>query len=214
MAKSPYEQYLVQTIEDEKKHLDSLYNEFAHSNPIRKSLVKRKIDEAIQNIELLSGDLSKYQLGLSWLREPSKERDEKAEHLPELAKEEPEKPVAPPVGAARPATPQAARPTIGRPVIGKPATTAGQQAATPPSPSVTPVAKPTTGTPVGRPKIGTPIGTSESTEATTPTQQQAQPTNQPAAVTAPPASTVKRPRIGTPIGQPVEKKDENQSSSS
>ena len=82
VAKTPYEEYLRQSLVDERARLDSLYNEFAKSGPVRKQILKGKIDEALQNIDLLSHDLDKYNSGLSWLREPSKERDEKAEHLP------------------------------------------------------------------------------------------------------------------------------------
>ncbi len=131
--KTPYEKYVREGIDAEKRNLDNLYNEFAKSNSINKQVVKRKIDETIQNIELLQKQLEKYGAGLSWLREPSKERDEKAEHL-EKIQEEPQKP------ATAPSTP-AAKPTVGSP-----------------RPSVgTPVgAKPAAGTPV-KPQIGTPV---------------------------------------------------------
>ena len=105
--KTPYEKYVREGIDAEKRNLDNLYNEFAKSNSINKQVVKRKIDETIQNIELLQKQLEKYGAGLSWLREPSKERDEKAEHL-EKIQEEPQKP------ATAPSTP-AAKPTVGSP---------------------------------------------------------------------------------------------------
>ena len=82
--KTPYEKYVREGIDAEKRNLDSLYNEFAKSNSINKQIVKRKIDESIQNIELLQKELEKFGAGLSWLREPSKDRDEKAEHLEKI----------------------------------------------------------------------------------------------------------------------------------
>ena len=91
--KTPYEKYVREGIDAEKKNLDDLYNEFAKSNSMNKQIVKRKIDESIQNIELLQRELEKYGAGLSWLREPSKDRDEKAEHL-EKIQEEPQKPAS------------------------------------------------------------------------------------------------------------------------
>ncbi len=153
-AKTPYEEFLSQTLVEERAHLDSLYNEFAKSNLIRKQILKTQIDEAIQNIDLISKDLAKYMNGLSWLREPSKERDEKAEHLPKLEKEE-----AAPAPQAKPASPgQVARPAVTRPTIGKPIG-AGSPAAPAPAAQVA-ASRPTVGTPAGsRPTIGTPVGT-------------------------------------------------------
>ena len=67
LSKTPYEEYLRQSITDEKARLDSLSDEFAKSNPIKKQILKRHIEEAVQNIELLSADLEKYGHGLWWL---------------------------------------------------------------------------------------------------------------------------------------------------
>src|SRR5271165_4100225 len=118
---TPYEEYLRRSITSEKARLDSLYNDFAKSNPIKKQILKRQIAEAIQNISLLSTDLAKYGHGLSWLREPSKEREEKAEHLPKLEKEAAAPAPAKPAAAPGPAKPAVTRPTIGKPVGSAPA---------------------------------------------------------------------------------------------
>jgi len=206
-AKTPYEEYLKQSITLEKARLDSLYNEFAKSNPIRKQLLRAKIEEATQNIDLLSRDLDKYMNGLSWLREPSHERDEKAEHLPKLEKE-----AAAPLPAATAAKPgQAAKPVVARPTIGKPVGSAPGG----PSPSISTAGvapRPIVGTPVGtRPKIGTPVGTPTQTSA----QSQAPPqaNQKPVVPVSRPivGTPVKRPVIGTPIGKP--KPSENDQSS-
>jgi hypothetical protein len=198
VAKTPYEVYLKQSISEEKTRLDSLYNEFAKSNPIKRQILKHQIEEAVQNIELLSADLGKYGHGLSWLREPSKERDEKAEHLPKLEKE-----AAPPAAAAKPATPGQAKPISSRPTIGKPV---GSTTVPSIGQPVTP--RPSVGTPVARPKIGSPIGTPNSQAHTTPVQQPSA-NNVQAPVAKPVVGTpVKRPVIGTPIGTPRPQKTE------
>jgi hypothetical protein len=212
-AKTPYEEYLKQSLVEERARLDSLYNEFAKSNPIKKAIIKRRIQEALQNIDLLQKDLEKYMHGLSWLREPSKERDEKAEHLPKLEKEAvAPTPVAKPAPGA-PAKPVPTRPTIGKP-IGAPGSAPAAPAIAPARPTIgspigskpmvgTPVAsRPTVGTPVAsRPKIGTPIGT-PALQNQPPAQQPPAEGQQPA-VTRPVVGTpVKRPVIGTPIGKP------------
>ncbi len=171
---TPYEKYVRENIELEKKHLDDLYTEFAHSGELRKEIVKRRIAETNENIELLSEELEKYSHGLSWLREPSKERDEKAEHLDKI-QEEPQ--------AQKPAAPAAAsttaKPTVGtpRPSVGTPRPTVGT-----PRPSV--------GTPVGAPKVtvGTPVGSQNSPAPETKTSP----------LTAPQVGTP-RPQVGTPI---------------
>jgi hypothetical protein len=137
---TPYEKYLFESIEQEKKNLDNLYDKFAHSGPLNKQLLKRKIDETLQNIGLLSKDLEKYRVGLSWLREPSKERDEKAESLEKIQEEPQAKPAASPAKPA--AAPTAPRPSVGTPVVG------------------TPTPRPTVGTPQAsspRPRVGTPV---------------------------------------------------------
>jgi hypothetical protein len=214
-ARTPYEEYLRQSITDEKARLDSLYNEFAKSDPIRKRLLKGQIEEALQNIDLLSHDLDKYRYGLSWLREPSRERDEKAEHLPKL-KEETTPAAAPAPKAGQPAKPLVAS----RPMIGKPVGSAPAPSSAPPKPS-TPTApaapRPTIGTPVGaRPRIGTPVGT--------PVQQQkplasTQPQGEQKPAAPAPArpvigTPVKRPIIGTPIGKPKPADSDQQESTS
>lgn len=184
--KTPYEKYLLDGIEEEKRNLDRLYDEFARTGPLNKQLLKRKIDETLQNIELLNKELSKYGKGLSWLREPSKERDEKAVHL-EKVQEEPQ-PASP--------TPQAPKPTAGsRPAVGTPIGS--------PRPSVgTPVGKSSIGTTDSKPMVGTPakgpnVGTPAQTPITQPT-----PSNSPNAnSTTTPTQTKPsgRPRIGKPL---------------
>ena len=179
--KTPYEKYLVEGITEEKKQLDRLYDEFARTGPVNKQLLKRKIDKTLENIDLLGKELAKYGYGLNWLREPSKERDEKAEHLEKIP-EEPQPAQAAP--AQRPAV--GAKPSVGTPVA-RP--TVGAPVASRPSVG-TPVGKPTVGTPVGKPQVGTP----------------AQPTtSQPEVEKAPPPSTTTqpsgRPRIGKPLNE-------------
>jgi len=212
-TKSPYEDYLKLSISLERERLDSLYVEFAKSDPIRKRLLKRRIEEALQNIQLLQKDLDKYMNGLSWLREPSKERDEKAEHLPKLEKEAtaPAPSGNPPAKPGQAATkPVVARPTIGKP-IGAPGATSPPVASRPvatPAPAL--AARPTIGTPVGtpaaaRPRIGTPVGQPTQTQ---PQGDQKPPASQPAVGTP-----VKRPVIGTPIGKPKPAQDSRQQNS-
>ena len=204
VAKTPYEGYLKQSISEEKARLDSLYNEFAKSNPIKKQILKHQIAEAMQNIELLSADLGKYGHGLSWLREPSKERDEKAEHLPKLEKE-----AIPTAAAAKPVTPGQAKPVSTRPTIGKPV---GSNNTPPIGQPVTP--RPSVGTPVARPKIGTPVGTPNSQAPTTPVQPPNANSVQ-APVTKPVVGTpVKRPVIGTPRPQKTDQEGKDNSESS
>jgi hypothetical protein len=156
--RTPYEKYILKNIDEEKKNLDNLYNEFAKSGSINKQLLKRKINETIENIELLKKELEKYRMGLSWLREPSKIRDEKAEHLEKIP-EEPQQAATP---VATPSTP-AGRPTVGtpRPSVGTPIGSKPIVGTPSPQPQAgTPAARPTVGTPVGqpRPQVGTPIG--------------------------------------------------------
>ena len=200
-ARTPYEEYLRQSISNERARLDSLYNEFAKSNPVKKEIVRRRIEEAIQNIDLLQKDLDKYRSGLSWLREPSKERDEKAEHLPKLEKEAaPPAATAPkPVAAGPQAKPVVARPTIGKPVGSTPA----------PSAAPPPVPRPTVGTPAtARPKIGTPVGTPSPQAPNSPPPSQSQQAAPRPVVGTP----VKRPVIGTPIGKPKLAQDQQEES--
>jgi len=198
-AKTPYEEYLKQSLIEERARLDSLYNEFAKSNPIRKQLLKGKIDEALQNIDLLAKDLDKYMNGLSWLREPSKERDEKAEHLPKLEKEE-----AAPAPQAKLVAPGQVKPAVARPTIGKPIGSSSLPSAS----GATPVApRPAVGTPVAsRPKIGTPVGTPNAPTTTTPSPAPAQ-APEPTAPRPIIGTPAKRPVIGTPIGKPKPPQD-------
>lgn len=153
-ATTPYEKFLRQSIEDQKKELDHLYNKFAHANSIEKRLLKSQIDKTIQNIDIVQKEFRKYVEGLAYLREPSKIRDEKAENLGELEETQSPKPQA---QASTPAAP-GARPVIGRPVIGKPV---GQAAPAPkPTTQATVQANaPTQTAPKPpRPVIGKPIG--------------------------------------------------------
>jgi hypothetical protein len=200
-TRTPYEEYLKQSITEERARLDSLYNEFAKSNPVTKQIVKRRIEEVIQNIDLLSKDLDKYVNGLSWLREPSKERDEKAEHLPKLEKE-----AAPPVAAPKPGAPAPqAKPAVARPTIGKPIGTANSTPA--PATPASSAPRPTVGTPaVSRPKIGTPVGTPSQAPPSSPPAQSPPPVSRPVVGTP-----VKRPVIGTPIGKPKPSSEQEQS---
>ncbi len=134
-SKTFYEKFLQENLEETRMQLDELYNEFARANSIRKQALKRQIDETKQNIEILSRDLEKYDHGLTWLREASKNRDFKSEHLEKVQVAEAENkpatqaPARPATGAhATPTRPMvgtpvsATRPTIGKPVIGTPAT--------------------------------------------------------------------------------------------
>ncbi len=177
--RTPYEKYVRENIDAEKRKLDSLYDEFARSNSLTKQVLKRRIDETLQNIELLQKDLEKYGAGLSWLREPSKDRDVKAEHLEKIQEE---KPAPPP--ATKPAS-GAPRPTVGAPV-GKPSVG-------------TPVgAKPTVGTPVGKPQIGTPAGARPQIGSPVGAKPQVgTPVGTRPQVGAPVAA---KPQVGTPVG--------------
>ena len=198
---NPYEKYIQEEIIIEKTNLDRLYSEFAKSNSIGKEILKRKIDETLQNIELLQKELEKYGAGLSWLREPSKERDEKAEHLEKIQEE--------PKPAATPAKPVAGavRPSVGTPVGAKPSVV------TPVKPQVgTPVGakptvgtpKPAVGTPVGtpRPQIGTPVGSrpqiGTKPQVGTPSDA-AKPETTPASET-PDTKVEAKPTVGLPMG--------------
>ena len=142
---TPYEAFLKSSLDDSKKQLDELYNEFAKANILRKRSIKREIEIVNQNIEITSKDLQKYVNAMSWLREPTHERDEKAEELKKVPVDE-EKAAAP---AAKPAVAPVARPTpttVAKPTVSTPAVAQ-------PRPTSTPVAKPTpvTSTPVAKP---------------------------------------------------------------
>ena len=140
---TPYEIFLRQAIEDSKKQLDELYNEFANSNAIRKRTIKQQIALVNQNIDITTKSLQKYLNAMTWLREPTKERDEKAEELRKV-----------PVDEEKPAAPKPAAPAT------KPPAAAAPKPSTPP-PSVSASPRPTS-TPVGAspkpPTVGTPIG--------------------------------------------------------
>ncbi|MHB8702247.1 MAG: hypothetical protein ACYC7D_14690 [Nitrososphaerales archaeon] len=132
-AVTPYERFLFQSIEDQRKQLDDLYNRFAHANLLEKRFLKPQIEAAVQNIDILSRDLEKYKQGLSWLREPSNDRDEKAGKLGDI-EESGQTPKA--------ATLPSPNPVVGRPVIGKPASETTQKPA---------VARSIIGKPIGQP---------------------------------------------------------------
>ncbi len=118
MELTPYEQFLKETLEEKKKQLELLNQQLPNANPIRKRLLKRQIGEMIHDIELMSKDLGKYVEGLKWLREPSKERDEKAEHLKPVPTEAIPKPAAPSTPAPRAGGPLPAPTTpVARPVV-------------------------------------------------------------------------------------------------
>ena len=137
---TPYEIFLRQAIEDSKKQLDELYNEFAKANAIRKRAIKQQIALVNQNIDITTKSLQKYLKAMTWLREPTKERDEKAEELRKVPVDE-EKPAAP---AARPPAAVAPKPSTPPPSV-----------SSPPRPTSTPVGAqskpPAVGTPVAKP---------------------------------------------------------------
>ena len=139
---TPYEKFLRASLEEVKRKADALSKEYSTSGPLKKMQVKRELDLANQNIELLSQDLAKYEGGLQWLREPTKERDEKAEDL---------KPV--PIEAITGAAKQAAQ----VPEAVAPAT---NQASAP-------VSKPPTPNQPAAPRVGTPIGEKKEDKAST-----------------------------------------------
>jgi hypothetical protein len=177
---TPYEKFLRNSLEDEKKKLAELNEKLARAGRLKKFQLKRQLDEVNQNIEVLSRDLRNYQSGLHWLRERSKERDEIAERLKPVPIEaimaQAPKPAA--TGArqgARPTPTVGARPpsasTVGRPVVGQPVGTQAQSGAQPRpnSPSTQQqaprVGTPVVGRPVGAPTVGKPIGTATSKNA-------------------------------------------------
>jgi hypothetical protein len=154
VEQTPYEKFLRESIEGEKTRLEQLTKDLEKANRLKRVMLKRQLDEINQNIQLLSADLEKYEQGLSWLREPTHERDEKAEHLgpvditaitgpkpatpsavPKPATAVGAKPPVPPLAGAKPATPQA----IGRPIVSQPLATsraASSPAGQPTTPSV------------------------------------------------------------------------------
>src|SRR5579863_6327169 len=95
---TPYEKFISDSLDADKKELESLNEELKRVGVLRRRMLSSRIAKLTQNIQILSSDLSKYGRGLSWLREPTKERDEKAEHLGPVD-------VSAIIGQAKPATP-------------------------------------------------------------------------------------------------------------
>jgi hypothetical protein len=221
-----YEQFLRESLEGERRELDKLYDEFAHANSIRKQLIKVQIDRTIQNLQLISYDLEKYQTALSYLRETSKERDELSEHLGDVDEkalaQEAKTPSAPSAKGPTPAPsstpqPRPAPAVAGRPAIGKPLATA--QASTPEQQTMhgaqasavsqVQTAEQQSGTVPARPKIGQPIGTQAGKPATS--NQLANKPTIGTPVARPAVGTpIPRPTIGTPIGKPAAPKQEEE----
>ena len=190
---TPYEKFVRQNLEDEKKRLDQLNEQYVKAGFLKKIQIKRELDQLNQNILQLSADLKNYESGLSWLREPSEERDETAESLKPVPIEaitaQAPKPAAPVVGQARPAPTVGTRapssaPPVGRPVVGQPSTS---QPSVQQSGSSVPQAPR-----VGAPVVGKPVGTSVAKPA--PAQPQQAQTTTSTQTTKPQA-----PRIGSPI---------------
>jgi hypothetical protein len=185
---TPYEKFLRQSLEDEKKRLAELNEQYAKAGRFKKMQIKRQLDLLNQNIQLLSADLKNYQSGLQWLREPSKERDEIAERLKPVPIEaitaQAPKPTTLTVGQARPAPtvgtrPPGSAPSVGRPAsVGQPVSSQTQGPVQPqgtsPSLQAPRVGTPVVGKPVGSPVVGKPVGT----------------------------PTIQAPRVGIPIGTP------------
>lgn len=172
---TPYEKFISDSLEADKKELELLNDEFKRAGILRRRMLSSRIAKLTQNIQILSSDLSKYGRGLSWLREPTKERDEKAEHLGPVdvsaiigqakpaVPAPPPKPIAP-VGARVGSSPPSvgvARPTsvsvgtkpsvsVGTKPVGVGTPTVGT-----PRPSVPVGSKPTVT--VGKPKTSTPL---------------------------------------------------------
>jgi hypothetical protein len=235
---TPYEQFLRQNLESERKKAESVARAYATARGFRKIALKRELDQLKQNVELLSGDLEKYEHGLDWLREPTKERDEKAEHLKPvpaeaLASRAAKAPA--PAAAPRPAPAGGARPQVGspvsnsnRPVIGQP--TPSTSVAQSPSPQTTASPPRTQSQPApaasgSRPRIGTPIGTPVGQSSPPPNVPQSQPQTagqsqaaeaQKAPAKRPTIGTpiAGRPRIGTPLGAAKEESSDDQNKGS
>lgn len=216
---TPYEKFLRQSLEDEKKRLDELNERYAKSGLFKKMQIKRQLDLVNQNIELLAADLKNYESGLRWLREPSKERDEIAESLKPVPIEaltaQAPKPATPALGTRPPGT----APPVGRPAsVGQPVGSQSQPAAQP-RPSSSPqqaprVGTPVIGKPVGTPVVGKPVGTpigkplpsqGQQTQPSPAIQQQETKTDQSQpAQTGETKPSQTAPRIGTPIiGKPI-----------
>ena len=154
-SKTPYEKFLEESLEETRTQLDTLYNEFAKANSVRKQTLKREIDAVKQNIEILTQDLAKYSHGLVWLREASKNRDVKSEHLEKIQVAEAENKPSTPSSTSRAAGTQSAssRPTVGTPV-GSPRPTVGKPV----------VARPAVGNPTASQPIQPPKKTPESSD--------------------------------------------------
>jgi hypothetical protein len=206
---TPYEQFLRQNLETEKQKAQSLAEAYSKAKGLRKIALKRDLDQISQNVQILSRDLEKYVQGLHWLREPTKERDEKAEHLKPVPADvfgpvTPKAQAAPPKPGTAPAA--TTRPQIGTPVGGaRPAVSQPRLAAPAPPPTsepapstaaqAAPQASPATPSGTGRPRIGSPVRTPVQGAPTA--QEPAQP--QPAQ-SQPQAAPAQRPTIGTPVG--------------
>ncbi len=184
---TPYEKYLRQTLDDEKRKLEKLNIEYSKANPIKKMRLKAELEQVSQNILLLSADLHHFEnTGLEWLREPTKERDEKSEGLKPVQIEA----ITGQATSGQKATPSASTSAVaqpkGAPIVGRP------------------VGAPA----MSRPMVGQPVGTQVSRPVTNSTQtQQNQPTTStpqpsaPAQVSKPAQSA---PRVGTPVvGKPI-----------
>lgn len=141
---TPYEEFLRQNLEDEKRKAAKLDQDYAKAGSMKKMQIKRELDLVNQNIQIVSSDLAKYASGLHWLREPSKERDEKAENLKPV-------PLEAIAGAVRATAPAQAK-TVAAPVVGKPISQPVQNPAQPP---------PKVG---NAPQVGTPIGQKKNEE--------------------------------------------------
>ncbi len=183
-SSTSYEDFLKEALEEKKKQLEQLNQMLQKAGAFRKQMIKRQIKELGVNIDLMSKDLGKYGQGLRWLREPTKERDEKAEHL------EPVPPDAIPKVASTPATQiPGVRPAVAAPVarVGSPVASTVR-----------------VGTPIGSaPRVGTPVGTPPPRPAPTPTTPIGKPATEPSAAPAPPKpQPTPIQRIGTQVGQP------------
>lgn len=211
---TPYEQFLRQNLEEERRRLDELNREYSSARGLRKFFLKRELDSINQNIQILTADLRIYEnIGISWLREPTKKRDEKAEHLkpvpaealgvkkqetsatPSQARVPPK--VSPTVGV-RPPVAGTPSPTVGRPIIGQPRP--AQVVSGTPQASQNSEKAQGASPQVGAQRelvsaISKPVVASPNQENSVTTQQ---PQQQPKVVT--------RPRIGTPIGTPPPQK--------
>lgn len=164
---TPYERFLRQNLEDEKKRAEELNAKYAKANSLRKIQLKRELDLVNQNIALLTADISHYESNaVQWLREHSKERDEKAEGLKPVPIEailgstpasQQAKPTSPTTSVAR-AAPMIGKPIGSAPQAGSPSTPSSAQPATPKPTSTPRVGTPVVGKPVGTPIVGKPVG--------------------------------------------------------